>query len=258
MKNDIVYLEVNNGIGTIYFNRANKRNAMNLEMWQLTSDLLDICEEEDDVKVVILRGVDGTAFSAGADISEFPKYRTGAENADRYNRITMDVEAKIKYLSKPTIALIQGYCIGGGCEIAAACDFRFSDQTGKFAINSSKVGHVYYLQSAKNLIDVVGTSHAKDILYSGRLLKAEESYRMGLINQLWETEELVDKTYKYAEQISQNSQYAVQGTKKVINKIVDGYFKETEEVAALILGSFDTDYYKEATKAFLEKRVKNQ
>lgn len=257
MAENVVNLSISSGIGTIVLNRSNKRNALNLEMWSLISELLEVCENDDNVKVVVFRGVDETAFSAGADISEFPEHRTGAYKADKYNRVTMEVEHKIKYLTKPTIAMIQGYCIGGGCEIAAACDFRFSDYSGRFSINSSKVGHVYYLQSAQNLIDCVGGPNAKDILFSGRLITAEEALKMGLINQLWESDELELNTFQYAKKIVSNSDYAVQGTKKIITRLLDGYYEETKEITNLILGSFETQYYKEATQAFLDKKVKN-
>ncbi len=253
MDNSIL-LKKEDEIATIYFNRPEKRNAMNFEMWKTIQRLVEECDRDPEVKVIIFRGIDETAFSAGADISEFKTLRYNAEGADKYNRETMKAEAAIMNTLKPTIAMIQGYCVGGGCEIAVACDFRFTDPSGKFGITPAKLGIVYNLPGTKNLVDLVGPSNAKDILYTGRLLDAEEAYRIGLVDRIFSAEEIEAETYAYAKRICQNAQMSVRGAKFVINEVLKGETEDTEEIAKLVLDSFDSEDYKEGVNAFLNKR----
>jgi len=257
MEKNLVYLEKKADIATIYINRPEKRNALNYDMWWKLIELTKNCERDKEVKVIIYRGVDGSAFSAGADISEFETLRYTAEGASKYNQAEIEAEKAIMESTKPTIAMIQGFCVGGGCEIAIACDFRFSDQNGRFGIPPAKLGHVFDLSGTKNLVDLVGPAKAKDILFTGRLLDAEEALRIGLIDRIYNTEEIVEKTYKYAKTITRNAQFSVRGSKFIVKKILEGLTESNEEVAQLVLDSFETDDYKEGVKSFLEKRKPN-
>ncbi|WP_085522247.1 enoyl-CoA hydratase-related protein [Tuberibacillus sp. Marseille-P3662] len=257
MDNQIVFLDKSNEVATIYINRSEKRNALSYEMWLKISELVEQCRVDPDIKVVIFRGVDRTAFSAGADISEFKTLRYSAEGADKYNRATLEAEKAIKQLTKPTIAMVQGYCVGGGCEISIACDFRFSDTNGRFGITPAKLGLVYNLPGTKNLMDLVGPAKTKDILYTGRLLEADEALSIGLIDRVYGPDDIEDKTYEYAYMICRNAQFAVRGSKVVINKALEGEVEDTDEIADLVLDSFETDDYKEGVKSFLEKRKPN-
>ncbi|WP_163970251.1 enoyl-CoA hydratase-related protein [Oceanobacillus halotolerans] len=256
-KSELVSLDIQNGIGTIYLNRGNKRNALNYEMWVKITELINVCNESKDVIIIILRSLDNKAFSAGADISEFKEIRYNANDAYKYNKVTHEAEKAIMSSSKPTIALVQGFCVGGGCEIALACDFRFSDSEGKFGITPAKLGLVYNLPGTKNLVDIVGPSKAKDILYTGRLIKAEEAYRIGLIDHIFERDKIVYETYQYAEMIKENAQFSVRGAKFVINKVLEGEIEDTDEISQLVLDSFETEDYKEGVNAFQEKRKPN-
>ncbi|PZE21062.1 enoyl-CoA hydratase-related protein [Paenibacillus xerothermodurans] len=254
MPTEQIYMEKYDDVATIYFNRPEKRNGLSYDMWVTISELMDECEHDKQIKVVMFRGVDATAFSAGADISEFKTLRYTAEGADKYNRATLIAEEKVMHLSKPTIAMIQGFCVGGGCEIALACDFRFSDHTGRFGITPAKLGLVYNLPGTKNLVDLVGPAKAKDILFTGRLLNADEAYRIGLVDRIYTSEEMVDKTYEYAALICRNAQFSVRGSKYIIGKVLEGAVRDTPEIAQLVLESFETDDYREGVNAFLEKR----
>src|SRR5213080_4029452 len=149
-------------------------------MWKDLIQLVDECNENPNVKIIIFRSISPTAFSAGADISEFSTIRSTVAGAAEYNDITMILEEKIAKCLKPSIAMIQGFCVGGGCEIAVACDFRFSDSSGVFGITPAKLGLVYNTPGTKNVVDLVGPSKAKDILLTGRLLSAEEALNIGL------------------------------------------------------------------------------
>lgn len=257
MSNGYIYTDKNGSIATLYFNRADKKNALTLEMWTVIPKLLKELESNDEIKVLVIRGVDETAFAAGADISEFKTLRSTSEGARHYNDMVLAAEASLYHFSKPTIAMVQKYCVGGGCEIAMACDLRFSSENGIFGITPAKLGLVYNLAGTKNLVNVVGPARAKDILFSGRLLDAKEAYQYGLIDRVYNDAEVVQKTYEYAELISERAQKAVKGSKKIINEILNGATEESSEISEMILNSFESEDYKEGVKAFLDKRNPN-
>ncbi|MCQ6279565.1 enoyl-CoA hydratase/isomerase family protein [Bacillus sp. EB600] len=249
-----VYLKIEEEVGTIYINRPEKRNALSLDMWKGLIQLVNECNENPNVKIIVFRSSSPTAFSAGADISEFSTIRSTEEGAAEYNDITMILEEKIANCLKPSIAMIQGFCVGGGCEIAVACDFRFSDSSGVFGITPAKLGLVYNTPGTKNVVDLVGPSKAKDILLTGRLLSAEEALNIGLIDRIIDSETIEEETYQYAKLISNNAQFAVRNSKRIINEVLKGAVEDSEETAQIILESFTSSDYKEGVKAFLEKR----
>lgn len=258
MKNvNPIYLEKTENIATIIFNRPEKRNALSLDMWRRIPMLLKEVEEDKRMRVLVLRGVDHQAFSAGADISEFQTHRSSPEQAKMYREFTLTAERMLAEIPIPTISMIQGYCVGGGCELAVACDSRFSDTTGKFGITPAKLGFVYHFSGTKHLIDLVGPSHAKDILYSGRIFESEEALHMGLVDRMFLPEEIVEKTYEYASLLARNSQSTISGAKKIMHSILHGQHMEDEEIANLILASFQGKDYQEGVQAFREKRKPN-
>lgn len=257
MSKGYVFTEKEGSIATLYFNRTEKRNALNLEMWTTIPELLKELELDDEIKVLVLRGVDETTFAAGADISEFKTLRSTVEGARQYNDKVLEAEAILYHFSKPTIAMIQKYCVGGGCELAMACDLRFSSENGIFGITPAKLGLIYNLAGTKNLVDIVGPARAKDILFSGRLLDAKEAYEFGLIDRVYNDKEVVHKTYEYAKLVSERAQKAVKGSKKIIKEILNGATEESTEITQMILNSFESEDYKEGVRAFLDKRKPN-
>jgi enoyl-CoA hydratase/carnithine racemase len=257
MTEDNVFLKINDNIGTIYIDRPEKRNALTYKMWVDLIHLVEQCEDNPQVKIIVFRSSSPVAFSAGADIGEFQTIRYTAEGAERYNEMTMVLEERITQCLKPSIAMIQGFCVGGGCEIAVACDFRFSDATGKFGITPAKLGLLYNTPGTKNIVDLVGPSKAKDILFTGRLIDAEEALRIGLIDRIIESSQLEQETYDYARLIAGNAQFAVRGSKRVINEVLRGAVKDSEEVSQLVIDSFTSTDYQEGVTAFLEKRKPN-
>ncbi|MFD4820514.1 enoyl-CoA hydratase-related protein [Peribacillus butanolivorans] len=257
ISNDPLYLQIEGNIAFINFNRPGKRNALSYEMWTKIPDLIEECEKNSQVKVIIFKGVDHSAFSAGADISEFKTLRYTAEGADKYNRATMVAEKAIMDVSKPTIAMIQGFCVGGGCEIAVACDFRFSDENGRLGITPAKLGLVYNTPGTKNVVDLVGPAKAKDILYTGRLLDAEEAFRIGLVDRIFSSDSIEKETLDYAKLICKNAQLSVRGSKKIINEVLMGATKDSQGTAQLVIDSFVSEDYREGVHSFLEKRKPN-
>lgn len=254
MSRKLIFLKKEGAIATIYLNRPEKHNALNIAMWSSIPPLMQQVEEDPDIKVVIFRGSQETAFAAGADISEFPAIRQSRESIRRFHQATVEAEKAILHLSKPTIALIQGFCVGGGCELAVACDLRFADTTARFAITPAKLGLVYDLSATKQLVQLIGPAKAKDMLYSGRLLEADEALRIGLIDRLYKPADIERETYAYARQVCQNAQYSVRSAKYMIHQILNGVHETNEETTERVLQAFASEDHREGVQAFLEKR----
>ncbi|MRH42032.1 enoyl-CoA hydratase [Aquibacillus halophilus] len=255
-KEDII-LKIDNKIATLFLNKPEKKNAMSLSMYQLLLDLLSTIERDESIKAVVIRSVNDSVFAAGADISEFIESRSTKEKAKKYNDSALGAIDKLYRLNKPTIAMIQGHAIGGGVELALACDYRLSADDGIFGITPSKLGIVYNLASTKRLIDTIGAPKTKDLLYTGKFINSEQALTMGLVHEVYLKRELEENTYNLARRLVTSSTVAISGTKTVIQAVLDGENEETEELEQLILDSFESDDYKEGIQAFLSKRAPN-
>ncbi|AJY75971.1 enoyl-CoA hydratase/isomerase family protein [Paenibacillus beijingensis] len=249
-----IYLERDGEIATIVINRPEKRNAISLDMWRRLYDLLKEVEQDGTIRALVLRSDDEKAFSAGADIGEFDSVRASAESAKRYNTTAHQVEETLAQLGIPTIAMIRGFCIGAGCELSLMCDFRFADTSAVFAITPARLGMVYQLFGIRHLVRHVGPSGAKDMLYSARKVSAEEAFRMGLIDRLYDPGRLEAEVYDYARMLTRNSLLAISGTKRIIHEVLNGMTEENEEVAELVLSSYESPDYQSGVAAFLRKK----
>ncbi|MFJ5769673.1 enoyl-CoA hydratase/isomerase family protein [Psychrobacillus sp. NPDC093180] len=252
-----LFVEKNGAIATLIFNRAEKKNSFSLAMFKQLGTILEELEVDSQVKVLILKGVDETAFSAGADISEFLENRFSAKKAKEYNDATLESIEKLYRFPKPTIALIKTLAIGGGLELANSCDFRFATSGSKLGITAANIGIIYNLTSTKRLVNLVGPSKAKELLYTAKLIGAEEGKEIGLIDYVYEMDEIEEKCLAFAGQIIRKSSVANNGIKQVIQSIIDGEIAETKEIEQLILDSFSSADYKEGIAAFIEKRKPN-
>ncbi|QUG41520.1 enoyl-CoA hydratase/isomerase family protein [Psychrobacillus sp. INOP01] len=254
---NLLYVERNGSIATLVFNRADKKNSFSLAMFKQLGELLDELEKDHQVKLLILKGADETAFSSGADITEFLEIRFSAQKAKDYNDATLESIEKLYRFPKPTIALIKTLAIGGGLELANSCDFRFASSGSKLGITAANIGIIYNLVSTKRLVNLIGPTKAKELLYTAKLITAEEGKEIGLIDYVYPMEVLEEKCLEFAGQIIRKSSVANNGIKQVIQAIIDGDNEETKEIEELILESFSSDDYKEGIQAFLEKRKPN-
>jgi enoyl-CoA hydratase/carnithine racemase len=245
-------VERTDGIATLVLNRPDSHNAVRLGMYEALPDLLSSVDQDADVKVLVVRGAGQKAFASGADISEFREVRANAETARAYNERVAAAERALEGLSKPTIAMVHGYC--GGCGLALACDLRFADERASFGITPAKLGLVYSLDSTKRLVDVVGPSRAKWILMSGQRVDAERAHQIGLADEVVPTEDLEKLTYEFAELLCSRAQFSIRATKQIVNRILSGQTEDDEATRDLRNSSFDTDDYAEGVRAFLEKR----
>ena len=247
-------VEEKDGIATLTLNRPQSHNAINMGMYQALPDLVAGLDKDPDVKVIVVRGAGEKSFASGADITEFEKERGSAAAARNYNEKVAAAERAIEGLSKPTIAMIHGYCIGGGAGLALACDLRFADTRARFAITPAKLGLVYSLESTKRVVDLAGPSRAKWILVSGQQIQAQRAWELGLFDELVEPDELEKYTYEFAEVITSRAQFSVRMGKEMVRRVVAGQVDDDESTVDIRNSSFDTDDYAEGVKAFLAKR----
>lgn len=246
-----------NAIATLVLNRPDSHNAIRLGMYEALPGVLRELDDDRSVKVVVVRGAGRKAFASGADISEFREVRANAETARSYNERVATAEQALEGLSKPTIAMVHGYCIGGGCGLALACDMRFADQNASFAITPAKLGLVYSLESTKRLVDVVGPAQAKWVLMSGQRMDARRAYQVGLADETVPPDDLEKLTYEFAELLCTRAQFSIRATKQIVGRIVAGQVEDDEVSRELRNSSFDTEDYAEGVRAFLEKRRPN-
>jgi len=247
-------LEIAGAVAVLTIDRPEKRNAMSFEMWSALPGLLGKVDADDSVRALVIRGNDH--FSAGADISEFTTLRADPAGARRYGAAVHDGERSIAGLSKPTIAAITGVCVGGGCEIALACDVRIAAVDARFGITPAKLGIVYNATSTKRLVDAVGPSWARQILFTAELVDAATALRIGLVNELHPAEEVVARGLALAETMASRAQVSVRGAKAIIDRVTEGHLDlDTDEaVHALHEASVTSADYAEGVRAFLEKR----
>jgi enoyl-CoA hydratase/carnithine racemase len=242
-------VETAGAVATLTIDRPAKRNAMSFEMWSAIPGLLASASA---ARVLLIQG--GDHFSAGADISEFSTLRSGADGATRYSDAVHAAERAISSFPHPTIAVINGFCIGGGCEIALACDLRIAADDARFGITPAKLGIVYNFTSTKQLVDAVGKAWAKQILFTGDIIDAPTALRIGLVNELHPAADLPARAKELAETIVSRSQVSQHGAKTIINKIADNE-REDESVRALYDKAVHSEDYAEGVQAFLEKRA---
>jgi enoyl-CoA hydratase/carnithine racemase len=243
-------LEVGGAVATLTIDRPAKRNAMSFEMWSALPGLLGKVEADESVRALVVRGTDH--FSAGADISEFTTLRADPDGARRYGAAVHEGERSIATLRKPAIAAVTGVCVGGGCELALACDLRVAAPDARFGITPAKLGIVYNATSTKRLVDAVGPAWARQILFTGEIVDAATALRIGLVNEL--CDDPVARATDLATTMASRSQVSVHGAKAIIGRITDGRFDEDESVHALYEASVRSGDYAEGVRAFLEKR----
>ncbi len=219
---DHLVVERRDAIATLILNRPESHNAINVGMYRDLPDMMRDLDADPSVKVIVLRGAGERSFASGADISEFEQERSDAVKAKAYNEKVAAAEHAIEGVTKPTIAMIHGYCIGGGAGLALSCDIRFADTKAKFAITPAKLGLVYSLESSKRMVDLVGPARAKWVLMSGLQIQAARAYELGLFDEVTEPDELEKLTYDFAETVTTRAQFSVRGGKAMVNRVVAG------------------------------------
>ncbi|MBE9557410.1 MAG: enoyl-CoA hydratase/isomerase family protein [Proteobacteria bacterium] len=255
MSSDKILGHVENGIGHIVFNNPDKRNAVSLDMWQRVAELLGDYENDPAVRMVVLSGSGGKAFVSGADISKFDSERATQEAVAEYGRVTGEAYTSLENFPKPTIAKINGYCVGGGVALAVSCDIRICEEGSRFSVPAAKLGLGYQAKYVKRLIDVVGPSFTKEIFYTARMFDAAEAKVMGLVNRVVPVDELDAYVADYAERINANAPLTILALKASVNELgKDAEDRDMVRCEALVDDCFKSQDYLEGRSAFLEKR----
>jgi enoyl-CoA hydratase/carnithine racemase len=255
MTQEPVYLRVEGAVAQLILNRPDKRNALTRAMWAAIPERAAAVAGNPEVKVLLLRGATPEAFAAGADIAEFEEVFASAETARAYQAVIHAAYDAIAHLAKPTIAMVQGVCFGGGCALALCCDLRYADESATFCIPPARLGLAYSLAETKRLVDLVGPAQAKEMLMGARVVTADEALRIGLATRVFRAAELERETMAFAERLCGLSQFTIRATKAVIRDILDGAVAETETSRGLIEDQFRNPDHIEGRNAFLERRA---
>jgi enoyl-CoA hydratase len=242
-------------IGYVIFNNPERHNAVSLDMWAATSQMLDAFAGDDDVRAVVITGAGGKSFVSGADISKFESERSSLEAVKHYNTIVARANETIAEFPKPTIAMIRGYCIGGGLGLAVCCDLRICSDNSKFGIPAAKLGLGYSYPGVKRLSDIVGPAFAKEIFFTARQFDAEEARVMGLVNRIVPADELEAYVKNYADTIANNAPLTVKAAKFIANETMrDESKRNPARCAELVEQCFKSSDYTEGRRAFMDKR----
>ncbi len=231
-----------------------RMNALTAAMWKALPELVAEAVEDAAVRVIVLRGAGTRAFSAGADISEFDSVRSG-DNAKDYDALNDGAFQALSQCAKPTIAMIHGFCLGGGLGLALCTDIRIADDKSEFAIPAARLGIGYNARWVRPLLAAVSPSRAKEMLFTGRRFKAAEAAAMGLVNEIVPAAALEERTRALAQEIAVNAPLTVRAAKQVIDELVrhpEG--ADMEALDAAVAACFDSEDYAEGRRAFLEKR----
>ena len=255
LQTDKMLAHVEDGVGWITFNQPKKRNAVSFAMWQAIPEIISDFASSDDVRVVVMRGAGDKAFVSGADISEFEEVRNTPEQVVIYENATSAANAALRTLDKPLIAMVRGFCIGGGMAIALSADRRSTADDGQFGVPAAKLGLGYGYGGIKELMNIVGPSFAKEIFFTGGRFSASDAETMGLVNRVVPVDDLESSVTTLAKTIAGNAPMTVKAAKAAVNEgTKNPDERDLASVAEMVEACFNSDDYKEGRRAFMEKR----
>jgi enoyl-CoA hydratase/carnithine racemase len=252
--NEEILFAVDGQIATITFNRPEAMNAMT---WNMYDRLVKYCEEidqNDDIRVAILKGAGDRAFVSGTDIGQFRAFKDPQDAID-YERRTGEVSGRLERVRKPTIAMIHGVCVGGGASIALSCDFRYADPELRFGIPIARtLGNCLSLKGYSRLVDYVGPAKAKELIMLAKLLRADEALSLGVVTEIVPADQLESRVQEVAERLTTLAPLTLAATKESIRRILSARTPDRDEGEDIILSCYMSDDFRGAVEAFLEKR----
>ena len=242
-------------VGYLIFNNPERHNAVSLEMWAKAGDMLRDFARDEGVRVVVVTGAGEKAFISGADISRFGDERANEKAIAHYNATVEATYGAMEAFPKPTIAMIRGYCMGGGLGFALGCDMRICSDNARFALPAAKLGLGYSFPGIKRFVDTVGPSFTKEIFFTARQFDAAEALAMGLVNRVLAGPELEPYVKDYAATIASNAPLTVNATKFIVGEVLkDAAERDLKRCAEAVAACFKSADYQEGRKAFMEKR----
>ncbi len=257
----ILLTEVRSSIGTITFNRPERKNSMSPELLLMVHKTLQEWGLSDEVRVVVITGGSGKAFSSGYDIGSIPTEMSPelAKFIKSHNPLELALKS-VEQFPYPTIAMMNGYTFGAGLNMAMCCDMRIAQSDISMGMPPAKLGLVYHPEGLRQFIDVVGMAKTREIFFTGRTYKGTEVLNMGLVDRLVQAEELTKITYRIAEEIAVNAPLSLKGIKRILAMFRERMRlteKQIAEADKLIGEAFNSDDLKEGMAAFFEKRTPN-
>jgi enoyl-CoA hydratase/carnithine racemase len=253
---ETLLMEKDGPIGWITFNQPQKRNAVSQEMWQRMPEYVRELSADPAIRVVILRGAGETAFVAGADISQFKDRRRNAADEEEYRRISAAGSESLATLGKPLLAMIHGFCIGGGVSIAITCDLRIAADDARFGIPAARLGLGYHYRGMEKLMHLIGPAYTKELFFTARTdFSAQDALRMGLVNQVVPKADLERFTRDYAQVMARNAPLTLRSAKASVEQLLKpAADRDLAMLDRLITDCFNSQDYQEGVKAFSEKR----
>ncbi len=253
--NDKILIERDGPIGHLIINNPAKRNAMSLDMWRAIPDAIEKLENDPQIHLIVVTGSGNTAFVSGADISEFDEVRGDTKSATFYDDMNAEAYRAIRNVKKPTLALIQGFCMGGGFGLAAACDLRLSNASGKFGIPAGKLGVGYPTDAIEDIVHLVGPANAKEIYLTAKVYDAEQTKQIGFLNDIFADDTFEQETDKYCQTIAKLAPLSAQYHKAGINRAIGQRDSiDIHQLRSMAATCFDSKDYAEGRAAFMEKR----
>lgn len=250
-----IRIESEGGIGWLVFDHPERRNAISVEMWEELPKAAVRLAADPAVRVVVLRGEGEEAFVSGADISEFAEQRTG-EAAARYESRNAQAFLALAELPKPVLAMIHGYCIGGGVAMSLTADLRYASEDAVFAIPAARLGIGYAVGGLETLIRLVGSSAAKELFFTARRFAAQEALQMGLVNRVLPRGQLLPWVRETAARIAENAPLTVRSVKRIAAELAkDPAQRDLAAAHASVRACLESEDYREGMRAFLEKRA---
>jgi len=255
---DKIIASIDGAVATLVFNNPERHNAVSLEMWLAVRAALEGFAADPAVRVLVLTGAGGKAFVAGADISKFETERSSASAVAEYEQATEAAYAALASFGKPSIALIRGYCLGGGVNLALCCDLRICNETARFAVPAARLGLGYGLGQVRRVVDLIGPAFAKEILLTARQFDAAEALAMGLVNRVLADAEIEAFVADYAERIAGNAPLTLAALKRTVDEALkDPDERDAALCARMVKACFDSADYREGRRDFMEKRKPN-
>ncbi len=252
---DKIIAEKDGAIGWLTFNNPDRLNAMSQDMWEGTADILADFGADPAIRAVVMKGAGDKAFVSGGDISEFKKTRNNAEAAAIYGETANKARRAMSNLEKPLIAMIRGYCLGGGLGVALQADLRIASSDSQFGIPAARLSIAYGFDGVRTLVSLVGPSVAKQILFTARRYPAETALRMRLIEEVAAPEELEAIVRGYAETIAENAPLSIRASKLTVAQVLkDESQRDMELLQTLSREALDSHDAREGRQAFMEKR----
>jgi enoyl-CoA hydratase len=252
---DKMRAEIVDGVGWMTFDNPARHNAMSMEMNRAIPTIIETFSRDPAVRVVVMRGAGGRAFVSGADISEFGERRTSVDARKEYDAVAGAAQNALARLELPLIAMIEGFCMGGGVLTALKADIRIAADNAQFAVPAARLGLGYHYGGVEALVQLVGAAAAAEILYTARRYSADEAFHIGLVNRVVAATDLESVVADLADSIAGNAPMTIRSIKAAIRevgKVPDR--RDLERVAELTEACFRSEDYLEGQAAFLEKR----